>query len=462
LDKQLALLEKFAFLKKLELFGNPVAEEPDYRLRLIYQVPQVEILDKSVVKDPERLKADEVVPNLDKASAPKPEKGRPKGDKQSLCEKDCFRDARTIKAERQKMEDEAMGLGTTFMKQVEHEHARQGLYNTTKARLRELRRNPREISSGESATMRLQEQTEPSSYEKLEMRAQIEKLAKDMVVEGTTELTRDNVVGLAEVLATSGIEHVGRMLGDKNVLPSLRSGSKTSKASLALTASAATLAQHPVEKKLMADPEATVGTAEVIDWLLQKPWPRCSDDALSSRIKQLQEEQMWEHYGRNYDALHACLSKAREVIPAGDSKEDIVKRVARLGGAPRIGKDEQTQKDIVTADPRLAATTARLSTDLPPGDMHLLDALPLAVRLEGFRSGKQEVQILPSQKERGTMQKHRADVYKQTFLYVKRTADDQVEGQVAEEHKSRLAAPRKHNARWPKAATSFGHTSLGG
>eukprot|EP00438_Fugacium_kawagutii_P029473 Skav209240 [mRNA] locus=scaffold293:478876:483826:- [translate_table: standard] len=40
LDKQLTLLSRFAFLKKLDLFDNPVAEEPDYRLRLIYQLPQ--------------------------------------------------------------------------------------------------------------------------------------------------------------------------------------------------------------------------------------------------------------------------------------------------------------------------------------------------------------------------------------------------------------------------------------
>ncbi|CAE7260530.1 LRRC72 [Symbiodinium sp. CCMP2592] len=87
LDKQLALLSRFPFLKKLELFDNPVAEEPDYRLRLIYHVPQVELLDQHTVKLPERLRADEVVPNLDKVSAAKVEKPRPKGHQFSVLER---------------------------------------------------------------------------------------------------------------------------------------------------------------------------------------------------------------------------------------------------------------------------------------------------------------------------------------------------------------------------------------
>ena len=40
LDKFLAFLAlKFAFLKELDLFGNPLAEEPDYRLKIIYTMP---------------------------------------------------------------------------------------------------------------------------------------------------------------------------------------------------------------------------------------------------------------------------------------------------------------------------------------------------------------------------------------------------------------------------------------
>merc|ERR1712048_776042 len=143
---------------------------------------------------------------------------------------------------------------------------------------------------------------------------------------------------------------------------------------------------------------------------------------------QLQEEQMWEHYGRNYDKLQACLNEARKVVPVGDSKEDIAGRRTRHGSA------------------------ARLSTDVAPGDVNLLEALPLTIRLENIRSGKQEVQTVTSHSDKGTMQKNRADVYKQTFLHVKRAVDHQVEGRISEEDTSRLAATRIHKAKWPKAA----------
>jgi Leucine-rich repeat (LRR) protein len=39
LDIFLEFLKKFAFLEQLDLFGNPLAEEPDYRLKIIYNMP---------------------------------------------------------------------------------------------------------------------------------------------------------------------------------------------------------------------------------------------------------------------------------------------------------------------------------------------------------------------------------------------------------------------------------------
>lgn len=39
LDKFLTYLKKFAFLEQLDLFGNPLAEEPNYRLKIIYEMP---------------------------------------------------------------------------------------------------------------------------------------------------------------------------------------------------------------------------------------------------------------------------------------------------------------------------------------------------------------------------------------------------------------------------------------
>jgi len=107
LDKQLATLTRFGFLSKLDLFDNPVAEEPDYRLRIIYHLPQVEILDRRSVKGPERLKADEVVPKMDQVAAAKPEGKRrvPIWLDHSPLERSCFKTAGQIATQRKKTED---------------------------------------------------------------------------------------------------------------------------------------------------------------------------------------------------------------------------------------------------------------------------------------------------------------------------------------------------------------------
>jgi len=46
LDKNLLILCEFSFLKNLNLFGNPLAEEPEYRNRVIYKLPSLEIFDR--------------------------------------------------------------------------------------------------------------------------------------------------------------------------------------------------------------------------------------------------------------------------------------------------------------------------------------------------------------------------------------------------------------------------------
>jgi len=50
-------LTKFAFLQQLDLFGNPLAEEPDYRMKLVYLMPQIKTLDRHIVTVSERIKA---------------------------------------------------------------------------------------------------------------------------------------------------------------------------------------------------------------------------------------------------------------------------------------------------------------------------------------------------------------------------------------------------------------------
>lgn len=39
LDLFLEFISRFAFLEQLDLFGNPLAEEPDYRLKIIKMMP---------------------------------------------------------------------------------------------------------------------------------------------------------------------------------------------------------------------------------------------------------------------------------------------------------------------------------------------------------------------------------------------------------------------------------------
>jgi len=57
LDKFLDFLQHFSFLTQLDLFGNPLAEEPDYRLKIIHTMPQIEVLDRHRVILQERQKA---------------------------------------------------------------------------------------------------------------------------------------------------------------------------------------------------------------------------------------------------------------------------------------------------------------------------------------------------------------------------------------------------------------------
>lgn len=61
LDKFIEFLQGFAFLEQLDLFGNPLAEEPDYRFRLIHAMPQIKILDRHMVTLQERQKAEKIM-----------------------------------------------------------------------------------------------------------------------------------------------------------------------------------------------------------------------------------------------------------------------------------------------------------------------------------------------------------------------------------------------------------------
>jgi hypothetical protein len=248
LDKQLQLLEKFAFLKKLDLFGNPVAEEPDYRLRLIYRIPQVEILDQRVVKTMERIKADEVVPNLDSASAPKPAAARRKGQELSILEADCRRETHEIKTRREQAEVAA--LSQPFSIVTDHAHAKQGFMTTEKASNRERWGKP--DMSQDSST--------PTPWEKYEMRPFIE---RHPVLQGKLELQLDDVKLLADVLTRDGIEEAGRVLGGDANLPYPVTRTTSLAASTGAAAGSAAAATRSSRAQLLHTATAEGNVAEI-------------------------------------------------------------------------------------------------------------------------------------------------------------------------------------------------------
>ena len=46
LDENLSFLKTFSFIKNLNLFGNPLSEEPEYRARVIDAIPSLELFDR--------------------------------------------------------------------------------------------------------------------------------------------------------------------------------------------------------------------------------------------------------------------------------------------------------------------------------------------------------------------------------------------------------------------------------
>lgn len=60
LEKLLEFITHFQYLEQLDLFGNPLAEEPDYRYRIIHAMPQIKILDRHKVTLQERQRAEKL------------------------------------------------------------------------------------------------------------------------------------------------------------------------------------------------------------------------------------------------------------------------------------------------------------------------------------------------------------------------------------------------------------------
>ena len=99
LDKVITYLSQFKFLKSLNLFGNPVAEEPEYRPRVVDTLKSLEIFDRHMVTTIERIKAEKIVKEFNDPLSKKHVK-RPKRLKVyenfSLIEKNLFNEANQI------------------------------------------------------------------------------------------------------------------------------------------------------------------------------------------------------------------------------------------------------------------------------------------------------------------------------------------------------------------------------
>ena len=107
LDKVITYLSQFKFLKSLNLFGNPVAEEPEYRPRVIDTLKSLEIFDRHMVTTIEKIKAEKIVKEFNDPLSKKHVK-RPKRlkvyENYSLIEKSLFNEANQILNKRKKDE----------------------------------------------------------------------------------------------------------------------------------------------------------------------------------------------------------------------------------------------------------------------------------------------------------------------------------------------------------------------
>lgn len=68
LDNTISFLRRFKYLKHLELQENPLNEEPNYRPKMIYYLPWLDLLDKHKISQLDRIKSADIVKN-DKVSS---------------------------------------------------------------------------------------------------------------------------------------------------------------------------------------------------------------------------------------------------------------------------------------------------------------------------------------------------------------------------------------------------------
>lgn len=332
LDKQLALLARFSFLKKLDLFGNPIAQEPDYRSRVIYHVPQVEILDRQTVKLAERQRADDAVPNANKIAMRTPIKELKSVSTLSRLERDCFQQARSIGERRRVEEDADLGKMLTRSKSL-------GALQIAKPKT--LSDN---IERWTDPRVRVQRGlSQPSPWEKLEMLACIEKLA-----DKEEPLSRVDVTALCAQLAKDGIPEVGRFLGNPPVfasfghaddpasasedgrqLDSRPSNGNSQKGGVRETPQGVT---SGIEN-LFPTTESTACVQEVAECLLKLEWPLMGDEALDEKINKLQENLNRAELAGDAETSATCRNAIMRLEGVRTRKHDVG-LVTRAEGGP--------------------------------------------------------------------------------------------------------------------------------
>ncbi|CAK9020767.1 unnamed protein product [Durusdinium trenchii] len=347
LEKQLALLSRFAFLKKLDLFDNPVAEEPDYRLRLIYQLPQVEILDQHSVKSAERQRADEVVPNLDKVSAARVEKVKSKEQGFSLLERQCIREARQIRDRRRKEEEALLMRSIRVAPEVGPPDCKVFRWN------RERWSDPR---------MKLQhEQTRPTPWECMEIQSWIEKKSEKK------QLNKEDVEALAKELSSEGIVEFGRYLKTGGVFqenPWEDTSQETSMLGRTLKFHQEKMGQVAVEvhplAKLQQDPEATMPLATVAKLLLKLEWPRFDDRFLERRIEQLYDDLRRADFAGDKEAVAKFRTQALRLEGVKSLKEHVELNRKETNLAPEKGRMDLFPQKFIRAKRQIDESTGRI------------------------------------------------------------------------------------------------------
>ncbi|EAR89471.2 hypothetical protein TTHERM_00157880 (macronuclear) [Tetrahymena thermophila SB210] len=120
LDLNLSKMQHLTSLKQLDLFDNPLADEPHYRLRVIYAMPSVKVFDRHVVTQEERNKAKKFMEtDYNQIRSKKDEKKVikiPPSAMFSQNEKDLYKEATFIKKKRfeetQRLEEQTILMRT--------------------------------------------------------------------------------------------------------------------------------------------------------------------------------------------------------------------------------------------------------------------------------------------------------------------------------------------------------------